>query len=270
MPELPEVETSCRGIEPHCVDQLIEKVTVRQRKLRWPIVADFEKQLTNQVVAKVSRRGKYLLLRVNGADLMIHLGMSGSLRIVDKKTAPDKHDHVDIQFANGKLLRFNDPRRFGSFIINRQGLAHELLCKLGPEPLSEDFSADYLYQVAKARKAAIKAVIMNSHVVVGVGNIYAQEALFKAAIHPNRAANKISKARIAELVDAIKIILQAAIKAGGSTLKDFTKSDGKPGYFQHSHSVYGRQDEPCLNCSRPLKHMQLAQRSTVYCGYCQR
>lgn len=270
MPELPEVETSCRGIEPHCVGQLISKVTVRQRKLRWPIPADFEKQLINQLVDGVSRRGKYLLMQINGAQLMIHLGMSGSLRIVDESTLPAKHDHVDILFGNGKLLRFNDPRRFGSLIINRQGSNHELLRKLGPEPMSEAFSADYLYKIARSRKAAIKVLIMNSHVVVGVGNIYAQEALFRAGINPKRASNKISKTRIIDLVEAIKIILHDAIKAGGSTLKDFTKSDGKPGYFQHSHAVYGRHTEPCPKCQKPLKLIILGQRSTVYCGNCQR
>ena len=270
MPELPEVETSCRGIEPHCHQVVIRDVIVRQKKLRWPVEDSLAERLQGQKIKSVSRRGKYMLLQVEEGALMIHLGMSGSLRVVDEAVAVTKHDHVDICLANGKRVRYNDPRRFGCLIFNTEGAAHPLLAKLGVEPLTDDFDHEYLFAICQKRKTAIKSLIMNSHVVVGVGNIYAQEALFQAKIHPNRAANKINKARIERLVDAIKQVLKAAIKAGGSSLKDFTSAEGKPGYFQHTFQVYGRAGEPCNQCNKLLKQAQIGQRTTVYCGFCQR
>lgn len=270
MPELPEVETSGRGIAPHCTDQQISQLIIREKKLRWPIESGLARKVNGQTIHKVSRRGKYLLLEIDSGALMIHLGMSGSLRVVDDIRPVEKHDHVDICLANQKIIRYNDPRRFGSFILNKQGLAHPLLEKLGVEPLTDDFDTDYLYTICRTRKVAIKPLIMNSHVVVGVGNIYAQESLFRSGILPTRPANKVSKARIGNLVEEIKLVLAEAIEAGGSSLKDFTAADGKPGYFQHNFLVYGREGEPCPKCGKSLKQKQLGQRTTVYCGSCQR
>ncbi len=269
MPELPEVETTLQGILPYALGQIIERVVVRQFKLRWPIEPDINKRFTGVRVNSISRRAKYLLLETDAGDLMIHLGMSGSLRIITEQPAT-KHDHVDIILSNGKTIRFNDPRRFGSVIVNRQKLAHPLLEKLGPEPLSADFDGDYLHQTARARKVPIKSFIMNNHVVVGVGNIYAQESLFIAGIHPKREACKISKKRMQLLVETIKQVLSRAIRAGGSSLKDFTGADGKPGYFQQTLNVYGRAGERCLQCESELKQATIGQRTTVYCTYCQR
>jgi len=270
LPELPEVETSCRGIEPFCAGVEIAQIVVRQPKLRWPVAPNLPAQLAGQVVQSVGRRGKYLLLQVESGALMIHLGMSGSLRVVDDTVLVGKHDHVDIILRNGKIIRYNDPRRFGSVTFNQQGANHPLLKKLGVEPLEEEFNGDYLINCCRSRKVAIKSLIMNSQLVVGVGNIYAQESLFRSGIHPVRAANKIAKKRIETLVVHIKQVLKEAIKAGGSSLKDFTASDGKPGYFQHTFQVYGRSGEPCILCGKPLKQAQIGQRTTVYCGSCQR
>ena len=270
MPELPEVETSCRGIEPFCVGAKINSVKVRQHKLRWPVAPDIEQQLKGKTIESIERRGKYMLLNVGSKSLMIHLGMSGSLRVLQAPIKPGKHDHIDIVLNNGKSIRYNDPRRFGSFIINTQNLEHPLLAKLGVEPLTSDFDCDYLFQICKQRSVAIKTLIMNSQVVVGVGNIYAQEALFLAGINPKRAANKVSKPRIEKLVESIKRVLNEAIKAGGSSLKDFTAADGKPGYFQHAHKVYGRGGEPCVNCDKALTQATIGQRTTTYCTNCQK
>ena len=270
MPELPEVETSRRGIEPFCLNVQIEKIVVRQPKLRWPVDPELSLKLSGQKITAVKRRGKYILLQIGENDLMIHLGMSGSLRVVECSTEATKHDHIDIVLSNGKAIRYNDPRRFGCFVLNVEGKRHKLLAKLGIEPLTEDFDCEYLYSICRQRKVAIKSLIMNSQVVVGVGNIYAQEALFMAKIHPNRASNNISEQRIGHLVKAIKSILLEAIKAGGSSLKDFTSAEGKPGYFQQALKVYGRGSEPCLICSSRLKQSTIAQRTTVYCCHCQR
>ncbi len=269
MPELPEVETTCRGIAPFAKGQVIRQVIVRQPKLRWPVDKNLDKKLKGLKIQNVNRRAKYLLLETVQGNLMIHLGMSGSLRIVEQQSA-EKHDHVDICLSNGKTIRFNDPRRFGSVIFNQQGDQHNLLKKLGVEPLTEDFCGKYLHQQAVSRKVAIKAFIMNNQIVVGVGNIYAQESLFLCGIHPNRPACKISSARMDKLVKTIKQVLTLAIKAGGSSLKDFTGADGKPGYFQQTLSVYGRFGENCLNCDSSLKQLTIGQRTTVYCPQCQR
>lgn len=270
MPELPEVETSCRGIAPHCVSTEIIKVEVRQAKLRWPVEPELGLKVHRKEINNVERRGKYLLLKLGDIDLMIHLGMSGSLRVLERYVEPGKHDHVDIFLSNGKVIRYNDPRRFGSVLINAQGETHPLLIKLGVEPLGEEFNGDYLYEYCRQRKVPIKALIMNSHVVVGVGNIYAQEALFRAGIAPHRAANKVARKRINILVDVIKTVLLEAIEAGGSSLKDFTAADGKPGYFQHTHQVYGRAGEPCIQCKKLLKQKTIGQRTTAYCSHCQK
>ncbi|WP_196138825.1 bifunctional DNA-formamidopyrimidine glycosylase/DNA-(apurinic or apyrimidinic site) lyase [Aliikangiella sp. G2MR2-5] len=270
MPELPEVETSRRGIEPYCLGKKITGVTVRESRLRWPVDKAISQKVTSQTISQVARRGKYLLLKAESWIIMIHLGMSGSLRIVSQDEVAGKHDHVDIQLCSGKCLRFNDPRRFGSILLTKVNEEHSLLAKLGVEPLSKEFNLDYLWQICQKRSAPIKSVIMNGQVVVGVGNIYAQESLFRVGITPSRAANKISKKRLASLVDEIKLVLTEAIEAGGSSLKDFTKADGKPGYFQHTFKVYGKAGEQCPVCSTPLKHTVIAQRATVYCAKCQK
>lgn len=270
MPELPEVETTCRGIAPHICGKKISKVEVRQPKLRWPVSAELTTLLPGHKIDQVSRRGKYLLLRSAVGTLMIHLGMSGSLRIVNARQPASYHDHVDIVFANGKALRFTDPRRFGCMLwVAGDPMAHKLLKSLGPEPLSENFDDDFLWRRSRNRKVPIKAFIMDSKVVVGVGNIYANEALFMAGINPQRAAGRISRARYQALSAAIRKVLARAITAGGTTLRDFTDSDGQPGYFKQSLHVYGRAQLPCTNCKSLLKEIRMGGRSTVYCVHCQ-
>jgi len=270
MPELPEVETTCRGISPHIVGHKITQLKVRNPNLRWPVPDFLGQRIEGQSVLDVSRRGKYILIKVDGGQIMVHLGMSGSLRVVDQDKEVQKHDHVDFCFSDGKALRLTDPRRFGSVLWQPEGEHHELLYKLGPEPLSEEFNAAYLHACCKGRKAAIKQLIMDSKVVVGVGNIYATEALFSAAIDPRRAAGNISAERLEVFVKEIKKVLSVAIEQGGTTLKDFVGSDGKPGYFQQKLNAYGRKGEPCVNCLSPLTEVRLGQRSTVFCKQCQR
>lgn len=270
MPELPEVETSRLGIAPYCVNHKITHILVREPRLRWPVELSIGKKMVGQTITQVERRGKYLLLVTGIGQLMIHLGMSGSLRVLSRITEPGKHDHIDITLSSGNVIRFNDPRRFGSVIFNSQGELHPLLSRLGVEPLSDEFTPELLYQICHQRKAAIKSVIMNSRLLVGVGNIYAQEALFRAGIHPARAANKIAMARLARLTEMIKQVLNEAIEAGGSSLNDFTSAEGRPGYFQHTFQVYGRGGKPCKQCQSKLKQMVIAQRTTVYCCRCQR
>lgn len=270
MPELPEVETTRRGIEPHIVGQQVEALVVRQPKLRWQVPEALPGNMQGQVIQSVERRGKYLLLQVEGGAAMYHLGMSGSLYMVDAEQPPTYHDHVDLVLANGMALRLTDPRRFGSLLWQADGESHELLSKLGPEPLSEEFDTNHLQAACEGRKVAIKQLVMNSNVVVGVGNIYANEALFAAGIHPKRAAGRISRQRLDKLVTEIKRILAMAIQQGGTTLKDFVGGDGKPGYFKQELSVYGRGGEDCLQCERPLTEIRLGQRSTVFCGHCQK
>jgi len=271
MPELPEVETSRRGIAPYILQQTVSEVIIRQKKLRWPIPASLKTQLVKQTIQQVERRAKYILLRTDAGTVILHLGMSGSLRITDKNTPAEKHDHLDICFSNKKILRLRDPRRFGAVLWTKADpLQHKLLIKLGPEPLSADFSAEYLYQASRKRRVAIKTLIMNSHIVVGVGNIYASESLFQAGINPKSSAHRISLARYQKLVTGIKKILQLAIKQGGTTLRDFTQQDGKPGYFQQALAVYARSGEPCIQCAQPIKQITQAQRSTFYCSQCQR
>lgn len=271
MPELPEVETSRRGIEPHILNQQVTEVIVRQKKLRWPIPDTLKKQMPGHIVTTVERRGKYLLITTEIGTLIIHLGMSGSLRILDKAIPAEKHDHLDIVFSNNKLLRLRDPRRFGAALWTKKDpLKHKLLVTLGPEPLTDDFNAKLLYTLSRSRKVAVKTFIMNSQVVVGVGNIYANESLFMAGINPKTSAHRISLKRYQRLVDAIQQVLKRSIEQGGTTLRDFTREDGKPGYFQQTLSVYGRAGEPCLQCQTPIKQITQGQRSTFYCPACQK
>ena len=271
MPELPEVETTRRGIEPHITGMRIKNVIVRQPKLRWPIPVELKKVLPGQKILSISRRGKYLLINAEHGTIIIHLGMSGSLKLVNSTHSLKKHDHVDIVFKNNQTLRLHDPRRFGAVLwTTKPPLKHPLLCSLGPEPLEAEFGTEYLYQRSRKRRVIIKTFIMDSKVVVGVGNIYASEALFRSGIRPTTAAGKISKIRYQRLVSAIKEVLKAAIAEGGTTLRDFTNGEGKPGYFKQKLLVYGRADGPCTVCNKPIKHSQQNQRATYYCSHCQR
>lgn len=270
MPELPEVETTRCGIAPHCVGRRVTQVTVRDPRMRWPVTPDLDELLGGQTIAAVERRAKYLLLRTHAGTLIIHLGMSGSLRIVDHKAPVGAHDHVDIVLQGDRILRYNDPRRFGC-LLWKEGdpLDHDLLAELGPEPLEEQFEAEYLYRRSRGRKTAVKNFLMNGHIVVGVGNIYANEALFRAGVQPSRQAGRISLDRYAVLVAETRAVLSEAIADGGTTLRDFVGGDGKPGYFRQQLAVYGRGGEPCRKCGDTLKEVRLGQRSTVYCRVCQ-
>jgi formamidopyrimidine-DNA glycosylase len=271
MPELPEVETSRRGITPHILGQTITGVVIRDHRLRWPIPKQLATKATSQRIERINRRGKYLLLETGTGCIIIHLGMSGSLRICAPDTPPEKHDHVDFVFGNGKALRLRDPRRFGAVLwTSNDPFKHKLLIQLGPEPLGDEFNADHLHLQTRKRSASIKSVIMNSHIVVGVGNIYACEALFIAGINPKRKAGTLSKARCEKLVSAIRQILNAAIEQGGTTLRDFVREDGQPGYFKQHLYVYGRTDQPCLSCGTNIRQFTQQQRSTFYCARCQK
>ena len=252
MPELPEVETSRRGIAPWVENQQVCEVIIRDRRLRWPVPIEIDQQLPGQEILSVRRRAKYLLFETAVGSAMLHLGMSGSVRIIDSDEPAAKHDHVDIRFSSGKALRFRDPRRFGSLLWTTNPDEHELLRNLGPEPLSREFDGDYLWQKSRGRRVSIKQFIMNAAIVVGVGNIYASEALFMARIHPRRAAGKISADRMTRLSDAIKSVLELAIEAGGTTLRDFHGGDGEPGYFRQQLEVYGREGLPCADCKKPI------------------
>lgn len=270
MPELPEVETSLRGIAPHLSGQRIERLEVRDHRLRWPIPADTAERVVDQRIQQLRRRAKYLVLELEEGCLLLHLGMSGSLRVLPAATPPALHDHVDLVFANGDCLRFRDPRRFGMLQWTPSPAeAHPLLRDLGPEPLGPAFSGDYLYQRSRGRRAPVKSFIMDSHVVVGVGNIYASEALHRARIHPNRAAGRIARPRYQALAQAIRLVLSAAIAQGGTSLRDFVQEDGHPGYFAQSLSVYGRADLPCPCCGQPIRQRRIGQRSSFYCAACQ-
>ncbi|MBV1906363.1 MAG: bifunctional DNA-formamidopyrimidine glycosylase/DNA-(apurinic or apyrimidinic site) lyase [Pseudomonadales bacterium] len=269
MPELPEVETTRLGVSPHITHRRLLNWEIRTRQLRWPV--EVPEILMGRVVHKVSRRAKYLLIHFDIGALILHLGMSGSLRIVGQGANAGKHDHVDLNFDDEKILRLNDPRKFGSILYQSYPVEqHWLLEKLGPEPLSTDFSMDYLFDKRCNRKLAIKNFIMDGQLVVGVGNIYASEALFLAGIRPNIRAGSISKTRCGILVESIKHTLSEAIKAGGTTLRDFTNSEGKPGYFGQSLSVYGREGQPCYQCQTLIKVVKTGQRSSYYCPSCQK
>jgi len=270
MPELPEVETTRRGIEPHVVGRTIERVVARIPALRWPIPPGLPALLEGQRVLDVRRRAKYLLMDVEPGSALLHLGMSGSLRVVPRDTPLKPHDHVDLELDGGRVLRFNDPRRFGCLLWQPRGEVHELLQSLGPEPLSDDFDGAYLFRASRGRTAPVKHWLMDQAVVVGVGNIYAAEALFAAGIHPKRAAGRITKGRDERLAAEIKRSLAHAITRGGTTLRDFIAPDGAPGYFEQELFVYGREGEPCRVCSTVLRAAEWGQRQTVYCTRCQR
>jgi formamidopyrimidine-DNA glycosylase len=271
MPELPEVETTRSGIAPHIENNIITDVIVRNRSLRWPIPTGLNKKLSQQKITSVERRAKYLLIKTDIGTLIIHLGMSGSLRIISAKEPAEKHDHFELQFKDGNCLRLRDPRRFGCVLWTKDDPQdHKLLVNLGPEPLDKTFNAALLFEKSRKRKTTIKQFIMDAKVVVGVGNIYASESLFLAGISPKRLAGKITKQNSQDLTAAIKKILKQAIKQGGTTLKDFKSSDGKPGYFQQKLKVYDRKDEACVSCKKPIKQITLGQRSTFYCTNCQK
>lgn len=270
MPELPEVETTRRGLAPHLEGRRITGVTLRRPDLRWPIPPAIKRLLPSQPILAVRRRAKYLLVDTEPGSALLHLGMSGMLRVLPPATPVGAHDHVDIALDSGKVLRFTDPRRFGCLLWQPAGTTHELLADLGPEPLSDDFDGDYLFARSRGRKAPVKTFVMDQAVVVGVGNIYVAEALFRAGIAPTRAAGSISRARYAELTAAVKAILAHAIRRGGTTLRDFLNADGAPGYFEQELFVYGREGEPCKVCGRRLRGEALGNRATVWCGHCQR
>ena len=268
MPELPEVETTCRGIAPHLTGRRIVDWTLRVPALRWPV--ELPACLRGQRIGTVRRRGKYLLIEVDDGALVVHLGMSGNLRILSPETPLLKHDHFDLLLDSGRILRFNDPRRFGSLHWQRAPAEeHWLLAGLGVEPLTPEFDGPYLKAAARGRRVAIKNLLMDGRVVVGVGNIYANEALFLAGIRPSRAAGRVTLAACDALAEAVKRVLGAAIEMGGTTLRDFVNQDGQPGYFRQSLWVYGREGEPCKVCGTPLKGTRLGQRATVFCPQCQ-
>ncbi|WP_193213365.1 bifunctional DNA-formamidopyrimidine glycosylase/DNA-(apurinic or apyrimidinic site) lyase [Luteolibacter marinus] len=272
MPELPEVETTRRGIEPHLLGRQVREVIVRHRGLRLPVPESLE-SITGDRFTRIDRRSKYLIMALErNGHLLVHLGMSGSLRIAEPSAAFKKHDHIALALDSGKQLRFHDPRRFGIFLHLPEGdpLQHPLLRDLGPEPLGEGFTPAHLATGCAGRKAAIKSVIMDAKLVVGVGNIYASEALFRAGIRPSMPACRISKPRLAKLVDAIRRVLTESIEQGGTTLRDFTNSDGEPGYFRQRLFVYDRKGEPCRICGSPIRHAVMGQRSTYWCPKCQK
>lgn len=268
MPELPEVEVSRMGVSKHLTGKSISNITVRTPKLRWDIPTDQLKTLIGHHVVAVSRRAKYLIIETDVGHIIIHLGMSGSLRVIDIDTPLKKHDHVDIA-VGAKVLRLNDPRRFGAVLFSNIDGQHRVFDKLGPEPLTDAFNALHLMHKCAKRKAAIKLVIMDNPVVVGVGNIYANEALFLTGIHPLTPANQLTESQILQLVNTVKDVLAAAIKQGGTTLKDFSQTDGKPGYFAQSLFVYGRDGEACMRCKSELQTIKIGQRASVYCPKCQ-
>jgi formamidopyrimidine-DNA glycosylase len=274
MPELPEVEITRSGIEPHLVGKLITGVRVSGHRLRWPIPRDLARNLTGRRIARVARRGKYILIDCGGNGrtgcLILHLGMSGSLRIMDSKTKPQRHDHFDLLLGK-RLMRLRDPRRFGCVLWEGGDIArHHLLAGLGVEPLEDTFTGAVLHAAARARKAAVKLVVMNASIVVGVGNIYANESLFHARINPRTPARRLSLARCEALAAAIKSTLKQALAAGGSSLRDFVHSDGTSGYFQQAYYVYGRAGLPCRNCGAAIRALRQGQRSTFYCPVCQK
>jgi formamidopyrimidine-DNA glycosylase len=269
MPELPEVETTRRGLLP-LLNQTVSQVVIRNPSLRWPIPAHLIDTLRQQTLLELSRRAKYILAKFESGSVLFHLGMSGRICLLEKDEPPAKHDHFDLHFTDGHVLRLRDPRRFGAVLwAGKEPYKHVLLEVLGPEPLDAVFSGVWLHQQIRNKTAPIKNVIMDSHLVVGVGNIYASESLFRSGIHPQTPANKLSKARCECLVHAIKATLNDALQAGGSSLRDFFGADGNPGYFQQTYFVYGRADEPCRVCGTPIKNIRLGQRSTFFCHQCQ-
>lgn len=270
MPELPEVETVVRGLTPQLIGKKVSTVHVRQPKLRWPIEKDLPQKICKQTILSMSRRAKYLLIEFKTGTLLIHLGMSGRLYLVDYTKSPEKHDHVDVVLNDKRILRFTDPRRFGCMLwLAGEINEHFLLKNLGPEPLSKEFTGDYLFGISRKRQVVIKTFLMNQQIVVGVGNIYANEALFFAKIHPLRLADSLTKQESQLLVQSIKSVLKAAIKAGGTTLRDFVNGDAKPGYCKQSLKVYGRENLACVCCKNSIQFERIHQRSTFFCSQCQ-
>lgn len=271
MPELPEVETTLRGIAPHLAGQRIERLVVRERRLRLPVPVGTEEVLAGQRIEALRRRGKYLLIGLERGTLIVHLGMSGSLRVLPAGTPAAAHDHLDLWLASGACLRLRDPRRFGLFVWTGElPDRHPLIAGLGPEPLEEGFDGDHLWRLSRGRRTAVKPFIMDAGVVVGVGNIYANESLALAGIHPARPCGRVSRARYARLAAAIRQVLANAIAVGGTTLRDFVAEDGSPGYFAQSLRVYGRTGEPCRGCGEPIRQRRIGQRGSFYCPRCQR
>ncbi|GAB4164013.1 MAG: bifunctional DNA-formamidopyrimidine glycosylase/DNA-(apurinic or apyrimidinic site) lyase [Geothermobacteraceae bacterium] len=270
MPELPEVETTRRGLEPHLAGRRVTGVTVRNGSLRWPVEPDLDERLVGTWLKGIGRRAKYLLFHFDSGTLLVHLGMSGSLRLVDSSVAAGRHDHVDIVFHR-TILRMNDPRRFGAVLwAGRSAGQHPLLAHLGAEPLGSDFTGRWLHKQAGRTRRPVKHLIMDQKILVGVGNIYACEALFRAGIHPERRASDLAANECRRLVDAVQTVLEEAIEAGGTTLKDFTRADGRPGYFSQRLAVYGRAGQPCMTCLQPVAVTRMSNRSTFFCPCCQR
>jgi formamidopyrimidine-DNA glycosylase len=271
VPELPEVETTRRGIEPHVVGRRILRLQVHDRRLRWPVDPKLATYVAGAVIHRAGRRAKYLLIETEAGTLILHLGMSGSLRVLPAATPRIAHDHVDIELDSGHTLRFNDPRRFGSlmFTADDPGL-HPLLRSLAPEPLEDGFDAEYLFRITRRRSVAIKQLIMNSRLVVGVGNIYASEVLFRARVRPRRQARTLTRAECAKLARATKATLAMAVKVGGTTLRDYVGADGNPGYFRRKLFVYERTGQPCRVCGKPVKQFTQNGRSTYWCSNCQK
>lgn len=270
MPELPEVETTRRGIEPHVLGRRVIDVRLRVPALRWPIPREIACDLPGQRLARVRRRAKYLLIEAERGDVLVHLGMSGVLRVLPVGTPAQKHDHADLVLDDGRMLRLTDPRRFGCLLWQPRGEIHPLLRGLGPEPLSDAFDGDHLWRLSHGRSAPVKTFLMDQAVVVGVGNIYAAEALFRAGIHPRRAAGRVARERYRDLAGAVRAILAHAIRRGGTTLRDFLDPEGLPGYFEQELLVYGRQGEPCKACGAPIRSARLGNRASCYCPRCQR
>jgi formamidopyrimidine-DNA glycosylase len=270
MPELPEVETTRRGIEPHLLGQHTRELIVREARLRWPITASVAAGLVGLPIDSVRRRAKYLLLDNARGSAIVHLGMSGSLRVLERHAELRKHDHYDLLLDSDRVLRFNDPRRFGCLLWQAAGSVHPLLAELGPEPFDPGFDGAYLHARAHQRSAPVKQFLMDQRIVVGVGNIYAAEALFRAGIDPRRAAGRVSEVRFTALADWVRAILSHSIERGGTTLRDFLRPDGEPGYFEQELLVYGRAGEACRVCAEPVASVRLGQRSSFYCPRCQR
>lgn len=273
MPELPEVETTRRGLEPHVVGKTVTSLIVRNRKLRMPVPVGLGRRLQGKRIRAIRRRAKYLLFDLEGVqgNLLVHLGMSGSVKIVTPETKLRKHDHIDLALADGTTLRYHDPRRFGLWIwVPAPWEEHALLSHLGPEPLSDAFDGELLFSRSRKRTAAVKTFLMDGRIVVGVGNIYAAEALFAAGIRPGRAAGRVTRAEFQRLAAEVRRILSEAIAAGGTTLQDFVGGDGEPGYFAQKLWVYGREGEPCRRCGSPLQGRVLGQRASCYCPTCQK
>lgn len=271
MPELPEVETTRRGVEPHVIGARVVEVLVHDKRLRWPIPSALKRKLTGQPITNVVRRAKYLLFHTPRGALLLHLGMSGRLRVVPTGTPRQAHDHLDIRLDNGQMLRLNDPRRFGCALwLTGDPDKHALLKNLGPEPLSEDFGGDYLLDRARGRSAPVKSFLMDQRIVVGVGNIYASEALFAAGIHPTRPAGRITLDRYRCLAESVRMVLGEAIRAGGTTLRDYVGVDGGSGYFQLQLKAYDRAGQPCVKCKTAIRQKVIGQRSSYYCPRCQR